>query len=202
MSRRVVFIVPALLLVFGLAACGGKSGGDDARSDGKSPGGGGSTEAAAPGQIGDAATAGDKSAGGSGGSGSSSGSGGKLGVPSGAQGEAPSGKPGDVGSALASDYTFTGKGSDSFCKQMGDLQASYAKGTDASPSFAGMAAQVAKITPPPELEADWPTFVKVQESLAKAPEGQGPDTVDQATLVKFADASNKVSAYLTNVCGL
>jgi hypothetical protein len=188
-----VFIVPALLLVLGLAACGGKSGGDDARADGKSARGGGSTDAAAPGQIGDAATAGDKGAGGSGG---------KLGVPSGAQGEAPSGEPGDVGSALASDYKFTGKGSDAFCKQMGDLQASYAKGTDANPSFAGMAAQVAKINPPPELEADWPTFVKVQESLAKAPEGQGPDTMDQATLVKFADASNKVSAYLTNVCGL
>jgi hypothetical protein len=84
---------------------------------------------------------------------------------------------------------------------MGDLQSSYAKG-GANPSFAGMAAQVAKISPPPELESDWPTFVKVQESLAKAPQGQGPDTLDQATLVKFNDASNKVSAYLTNVCGL
>jgi len=199
MTRRVVFIVPALLLVFGLAACGGKSGGDDASTGGKSAGGGGSTDAAAPGRIGDAATAADKDAGGGSGS---SGSGGGLNVPSGAQGQAPSGKPGDVGSALANDYKFTGKDSDSFCKQMGDLQASYAKGTDANPSFAGMAAQVAEITPPPELEADWPTFVKVQESLAKAPEGQGPDSMDEATLVKFADASNKVSAYLTNVCGL
>jgi hypothetical protein len=122
-------------------------------------------------------------------------------VPSGAQGEAPSGKPGDIGSALPSDYTFTGKDSDSFCKQMGDLQADYANSA-ANPSFAGMAAQVAKIAPPPELEADWPIFVKVQESLAQAPAGEGPETLDPSTLVKYADASNKVSAYLTNVCGL
>ena len=194
--------MPAVLLALGLAACGGKSGGDEARAGGKSAGDGGST-VAAPGQIGDAATAGAKGTGGGsgGGPGSRSG-GGRLAVPSGAPGDAPSGKPGDIGSALASDYKFTGAGSSAFCKQMGDLQAAYATSDGADPSFAGIAAQVAKIAPPPELEADWPTFVKVQQSLAKAPQGGGPDTLDQATLVKFADASNKVSAYLTNVCGL
>lgn len=199
MIRRALLIVPALALVAGGAACGGgKSDDTAAKTDRSAAAGGSSTDAADPGQIGDAATAADagggssaKGGGGSGGSAGSTGAAGGLTV--------PSGNPGDVGSAIPTDFDFTGKDGDQFCAEMTALQKAYEQAGDPDLSFSDVSARLAKITPPPELADAWPDFVQVTERLGET-DPDNPDDVDAATMAKFATASDKVSAYLTKVC--
>lgn len=185
MIRRSLLIMSALAIVAGVTACGGTSG-ESAKpqksSGAHSPG---VTDA---GQIGDAATAADRGSGGS--SGSKAGSGGRS-----------VGTPDNGGKVLASDFKFTGKDSDAFCSDMKELQNSFKSSSDAPPSFSSVAAEVAKMDPPPELEDAWPAFVAVQKSLADQGDGSGAN-LDAATMAKFATASDKVNAYLTNVCGI
>jgi hypothetical protein len=181
MLRRALLLFSALVVV-GAAACGGSS--DSATKLDKVKGeGDGSAQSSDAGKIGDAATAAD--------SGTGSGKGGS---------DAPSGDPGDVGDRLPSDFHFTGKGGTQFCSDMKALQDSYKTSTDPDPSFNDVAAKVAKIAPPPELASDWPTFVQVQQTLAAQAEGKSVSGVDGDTMAKFSAVSDKVSAYLTNVC--
>ncbi len=181
MFRRVLLLFSALAVV-GAAACGGSS--DRATKLDKVKGGGdAAAQSSDGGKIGDAATAADSGSG-------KSGSG------------APSGEPGDVGSRMASDFKFTGEGSATFCSQMKALQDSYKSSTDPNPSLNDVADKVAKIDPPPELADDWPTFVQVQQTLSDQAEGKDTRAVDGDTMAKFATASDKVSAYLIDVCGI
>jgi hypothetical protein len=194
MIRRALLILPALALVAGAAACGGgKSDDAAAKTDRSAAGGGSSTDAAGAGQIGDAATAADAGDGSSskGGGSGSSGTGGPLTL--------PSGKPGEVGSAIPKDFDFTGKGGDEFCAEMTALQKSYEQSGDPDLSFSDVSARLAKITPPPELADTWPDFVQVTQRLGDT-DADNPDEVDAATMAKFATASDKVAAYLTKVC--
>ena len=179
MLRRALLLLSALAVV-GAAACGGSS--DNATKLDKSKGNGDSSaQSNGSDKIGDAATAAD--------SGSGSGS-----------SNAPSGQPGDVGSRLPSTFHFTGKDSAQFCSDMKALQNSYKTSTNPNPSFNDVAAKVAKISPPPELSSDWPTFVQVQQTLADQAAGKSSTGVDGATMAKFSAVSDKVSAYLTDVC--
>jgi len=179
MLRRALLLL-SVLLVAGAAACGGSS--DNATKLDKSKGNGDSaSQSGGSDKIGDAATAADAGSG----SGSSN---------------APSGAAGDVGSRLPSSFHFTGKDSTQFCSDMKALQASYKTSSNPNPSFNDVAAKVAKISPPPELSSDWPTFVQVQQTLADQASGKSSTGVDGNTMAKFSAVSDKVSAYLTDVC--
>lgn len=192
MIRRAVLMLLALAVAGSGVACGG--GGDSAKtersgssSSGTESGQSGDAASTANGETGDAATAGAPAAGD---------------PPSaGPGGGAPTNAPGDVGTALETDYTFTGEGHEAFCGQMADLQASYQTADPDTITYATVADQLAAITPPPELAADWSTFVDVQRTLA-ADQDQDLSKTDPDRMSAYTTASAKVSVYLTDVCGL
>jgi hypothetical protein len=183
MIRRAVLMLLALAVAGSGVACGG--GGDSGKTDRS----GSSSSDTEPGQIGDASTAKGET-----------GDAATAGAPA-PGGGAPTNAPGDVGTALETDYTFTGEGHEAFCGQMADLQASYQTADPDTITYATVAEQLAAITPPPELAADWSTFVDVQRTLA-ADQDQDLSETDPDRMSAYTTASAKVSVYLTDVCGL
>ena len=184
MIRRAVLMLLALAVAGGGVACGG--GGDSAKTERS----GSSSSGTESGQIGDAASTAD----------GETGDAATAGAPA-PGGGAPTNAPGDFGTALETDYTFTGEGHEAFCGQMADLQASYQTADPDTITYATVADQLAAITPPPELAADWSTFVDVQRTLA-ASQDQDLSGTDPDRMSAYTTASAKVSVYLTDVCGL
>ncbi len=111
------------------------------------------------------------------------------------------GAPGDVGTQLEVDRTFTGEGSEDFCGQVRALQESVS-GTDPSRiDEATVTGQMAALTPPPEIAADWNLMVSVQQSMTDSPDDPFAG-VDQAQLDAYGLASAVIAAYLGDVCQL
>lgn len=67
----------------------------------------------------------------------------------------PSGEPGDVGTALGVDRTFTGEGSEQFRSDVRALQTSVGGEDSARISEATVTGQLAAMTPPDEIADDW-----------------------------------------------
>ncbi len=196
MIRRSLLIVAALVLVGGVAACGGK--GEDSASTKRDKDSGDKTatsDSTEPGEIGDAATA-DRPPASEGAEAPSSDEPRPTGF------DVPSGDPGDIGTAFNSDYSFTGEGGEAFCSKMADLQSQYSSADPSSINLSALADKMAAIDPPPELADDWAGYIEMQRALGTE-DGQGDlSEADPAQLVAFTNASAKVSVYLTDVCGL
>jgi hypothetical protein len=194
MIRRSLLIMAALVLVGGVAACGGK--GEDRASTKRDTDAGeaaSTSESTEAGEIGDAATA-ERPAAEAGGEAPAED------PPTG--NDVPSGDPGDVGTAFDTDYSFTGEGGEAFCSQMADLQSQYSTADPSSINLSDLADKMEAITPPPELAGDWPGYIQMQRELGAA-DGEGDlSEADPAKLAAFTEASAKVSVYLTDVCGL
>jgi hypothetical protein len=111
------------------------------------------------------------------------------------------GAPGDVGTQLEVDRTFTGEGSEGFCGQVRALQESVS-GTDPSRiDEATVTGQMAALTPPAEIAPDWNLMVSVQESMTDSPDDPFAG-IDQAQLDAYGLASAVIAAYLGDVCQL
>jgi hypothetical protein len=194
MLRRATLILLVLTLVGGAAACGGGSDDDAARSD---------DDKAEPDSSSDAAAGGPTTVARGGQPGTTPGAGAgdaAAGTAPDASASAPGGAPGDVGSEVG-DYTFTREGSAEFCARMSDIQGSVQSGETAA-DHATIAEVLADVAPPPELADDWATYVDVQQSLAANPSAEGLAAVDEGRLDAFGEASARVGAYLSQVCGL
>ena len=175
MTRRiqVTSLALSLAVTIALAGCGG--GGDDDRAERRPDESSTTTEA--PGES-TTTTA----------------------PPAGGAPPAP-GAPGDVGTQLEVDRTFTGEGSEDFCGQVRALQESVS-GTDPSRiDEATVTGQMAALTPPAEIEADWNLMVSVQQSMTDSPDDPFAG-VDQAQLDAYGMASAVIAAYLGDVCQL
>jgi hypothetical protein len=112
------------------------------------------------------------------------------------------GAPGDVGTQLGVDRPFTGEGSEAFCGEMRALETSMRSGAPADLDEAAVTAQMAQLTPPAEIAADWSLMVTVQQQLSTAQDADPLASIDQAQLDAFGAASAVVAAYLGDVCGL
>jgi hypothetical protein len=204
MIRRSLLIMAALVLVGGVAACGGK--GDDSASTTRDKDSveesveesstSASSESTEPGEIGDAATA-DGPAAETGGATPGSE---EAAAPTG--NDVPTGDPGDIGTSFDTDYSFTGEGGEAFCAKMAELQSQYANANPESITLSDLADKMEAIDPPPELADDWPGYIEMQRALGAADSEGDLTEADTAQLAEFANASTKVSVYLTDVCGL
>ena len=183
MSRRALLLVPAVVLLAAAAGCGGGGGKSSDPSSGAEPG--------EQSEIGDAASA-------------EGAAGGETGEPaeSGAPAEDPGLAPGDGPVDIQPEITFTGEGGESFCAQMTELQASYANSDATEENYSSLADKIAAITPPPELEGDWPEFVDMNRSLASDPSGEALRNASPDSMQRFGEISTKVSEYMAQVCGL
>jgi hypothetical protein len=112
------------------------------------------------------------------------------------------GLPGDVGTQLEVDRVFTGEGSEEFCAQVRALQESVT-GTDPSRvDEATVTGQMAGISPPAEIAADWNTVVSVQQALVDTQAEDPFAGVDQSQLDAYGQSSAVIAAYLGDVCQL
>jgi len=112
-----------------------------------------------------------------------------------------SGGPGDVGTQLEVDRTFTGEGSDDFCGEVRALQESVSGSDPSRIDEATVTAQMAGLTPPAEIAEDWNVVVSVQQSLVSA-EDDPLAAVDQAQLDAYGQSTAVIAAYLGDVCQL
>ncbi len=118
----------------------------------------------------------------------------------GAGAPAPGG-PGDVGTQLEVDRTFTGEGSEDFCGEVRALQESVSGSDPTRIDEATVTGQMAALTPPAEIAGDWSVMVAVQQSMTDSP--QDPFAgIDQAQLDAYGQASAVIAAYLGDVCRL
>jgi hypothetical protein len=185
MTRRILFTFLALLLVTGAAACGGggddESASDDEADDEQAEGSSGddSSETTLP-------TAEEEAA--------------DDGGASGDEGEGGSGEadPGSVATELGVDRTFTGEGSDELCGAMDEFQTS----ADPDLSETEFADQMAAITPPDEIAAEWETMHTVLKAIASDPSGEALASISQEELDEWTMANSVIAAYLGDVCGL
>jgi hypothetical protein len=189
MIRRILFALLALLLVTGAAACGGGGGGDDEASDERADDGSSATSDTLPTAEEEAAD--DEAA--SGEDGDQAG-----GDDSGDTDPPAEGRPGSVATELGVDRTFTGEGSDELCDAMDDIQSS------AEPDLgqADFADQMAAITPPAEIAAEWETMHTVLKAIASDPSGEALASMSQEELDEWTMANSVIAAYLGDVCGL
>jgi hypothetical protein len=112
------------------------------------------------------------------------------------------GLPGDVGTQLEADRVFTGEGSEEFCAQARALQESVAGSDPSSIDEASVAGQLAALTPPAEIAADWGVIVTVQQALVDTQAENPLASVDQAQLDAYGQSTAVVAAYLGDVCRL
>jgi hypothetical protein len=112
------------------------------------------------------------------------------------------GAPGDVGTQVGVDRPFTGEGSEAFCGEMRALQTSMRSGAPADLDETAVTAQMAQLTPPAEIAADWTLMVTVQQQLSTSQDADPLASIDQAQLDAFGTASAVVAAYLGDVCQL
>jgi len=183
MIRRALLVLLAAVFLGALVACGG--GGGTSSSEDSADG----SEPAEESEIGDAASA-DAPA---------------EPEESGAGAEDDATVPGDPESAESTpELEFTGEGGESFCTQMTDIQVSFENVSEPTgATYADLAARIQAVSPPPELAADWPFFVEMNNALAADPSGEtltGPG--GEANAQRFSEVSTKVSEYMNQVCGL
>jgi hypothetical protein len=179
MIRRTLVLLPALVLVAGIAACG--DGGDDSAEersgDDTAEGGKDETDPTSSTLVrspDDAAAPGE---------------------------EPPAGEdaPGDLGAQLGIDRTFTGEGSETFCAEVTAMEES-GQADPAKTDDATAAARMAAITPPAEIEAEW---TNLHETLAAGAEDEdGFASMSQEEMDAWGMAGAVVAAYLGDVCGL
>ncbi len=116
---------------------------------------------------------------------------------------APStGLPGDVGTQLEVDRVFTGEGSEEFCDQVRALQESVTGSDPSRIDEATVTGQMASLTAPAEIAADWNLVVTVQQALVDAQAEDPFAGVDQAQLDAYGQSSAVIAAYLGDVCQL
>jgi hypothetical protein len=116
---------------------------------------------------------------------------------------APStGLPGEVGTQLEVDRVFTGEGSEEFCAQVRALQESVTGSDPSRIDEATVTGQMASITPPAEIAADWNVVVTVQQALVDAQAEDPFAGVDQAQLDAYGQSSAVIATYLGDVCQL
>jgi hypothetical protein len=187
MIRRILFTLLALLLVTGAAACGG--GGDDEASDERADDESSDASDTLPTAEQEAA-ADDETA--------SADDEGQAGGDSGDADPPAEGQPGSVATELGVDRTFTGEGSDELCGAMDDIQSS----AESDLSEADFADQMAEITPPPEIAAEWETMHTVLKAIASDPSGEALASMSPEELDEWTMANGVVAAYLGDVCGL
>ena len=82
------------------------------------------------------------------------------------------------------------------------LQTSMRSGAPADLDEAAVTAQMAQLTPPAEIAADWTLMVTVQQQLSTSQDADPLASIDQAQLDAFGTASAVVAAYLGDVCQL
>ncbi len=169
----------SLAVTVALAGCGGGGGdeGDSAESAGESST---TTEATATETTGEATT---------------------TTAPGGGAPAPGSGTPGDVGTQLEVDRTFTGEGSEDFCGQVRALQESVSGSDPTRIDEATVTGQMAALSPPAEIAGDWRVMVAVQQSMTDSPEDPFAG-IDQAQLDAYGQASAVIAAYLGDVCRL
>jgi hypothetical protein len=112
------------------------------------------------------------------------------------------GQPGAVGTELDVDRTFTGEGSEAFCAEVLALQQSVSGSDPARIDEATVTGQMAALTPPAEIAADWGVMVSVQQSLANSQAEDPLAGIDQAQLDAYGQSSAVIAAYLGDVCQL
>jgi hypothetical protein len=106
-------------------------------------------------------------------------------------------------SASSPEITFTGAGGEAFCAQMAEIQASFETAESSEATYSALATKIAAVTPPPELEADWPFFVEMNNALAADPNGDVlTGTGGEENAQRFGEVSTRVSKYMTQVCDL
>lgn len=179
MIRRTRYLAfaPAVALAVAVAACGGGGNGDDAGRDERD------TTTTADDATTTTAAGTDTTA-------------------AGETSDSPGGAPGDVGTALGIDRTFTGEGSEQFCADVQALQTSVAGEDPARISEATVTGQLAAMTPPSEIADDWNTMITVQEAIVSAEGDQPLADVPAEQLEAYGTASAVIAAYLGDVCGL
>jgi hypothetical protein len=115
---------------------------------------------------------------------------------------APStGLPGEVGTQLEVDRVFTGEGSEEFCAQVRALQESVTSDPSRMDE-ATVTGQMASLSPPAEIAADWNVVVTVQQALVDAQAEDPFAGVDQAQLDAYGQSSAVIATYLGDVCQL
>lgn len=178
MIRRTLLMLLALVLVTGATACGGGGGDDESGDD--------TADTTEP----DDADASDDTA---------------EDDPDGSEEDAAAspgpGEPGSVASQLGIDRTFTGEGSEAFCAAMADIQAEAAEGGQVLDD-ATFADQMAAITPPDEIAAEWTDLFTVQQALADDPSGAALESMSDEERDAWGMSGAVVAAYLGDVCGL
>lgn len=175
---RILSFAPALVLAVAVAACGGGGGDDEAADDDRETTTTNADDATTTTAAGtDTTVAGDAA-------------------------DPPSGEPGDVGTALGVDRTFTGEGSDQFCADVRALQTSVGGEDSARISEATVTGQLAAMTPPDEIADDWTTMITVQEAIVSAGSASALDDVPAEQMEAYGTASAVIAAYLGDVCGL
>ena len=182
MTRRILFTLLALLLVTGAAACGGdddEAASDDEANDQQAEGSSGDESSDTTLPTAEEEAADDEGA-------------------SGDEGEGGSGGPGSVATELGVDRTFTGDGSDELCGAMDEFQTS----ADPDLSETEFADQMAAITPPDEIAAEWETMHTVLKAIASDPSGEALASMSQEELDEWTMANSVIAAYLGDVCGL
>jgi hypothetical protein len=183
MFRRALLVLLAAVFLGALVACGGGGGkaGPGESSDG--------TEPSEESDIGDAASADAPEEPAESGPGAEESAGGPEG----------SGESG----AAAPEVAFTGEGSEAFCTQMTDIQASFETAEPNEATYTQLATRLESVTPPPELAADWPFFIEMNNSLAADPSGEAlTGSGGEQNAERFGEVSTKVSEYMSQICGL
>lgn len=186
MIRRTLLLLLALFLVTGMVACGG--GGDESDDDDTDDDATTTTEEEA--EEGDATTTSTTAP-------PADGDAAPAPAPEG-EGE---GTPGDVGTELGIDRTFTGEGSDDFCAE---VQAMQEAGQDDPTQVddATAAARMADITPPAEIEPEWTSLHQVLAAAAAEPSGDPFADMSPDEAEAWGMAGAVVATYLGDVCGL
>ena len=179
MNRRthILAFAPAVALAVALTACGGGGGDDEASERDRTT-----------------TTADDTTT-----SGATDTTGAPATDPAAPPAAGGTGQPGGVGTALGVDRTFTGEGSEAFCAEVATLQSSVGGADPSRVSEATVTGQMAAMTPPAEIAADWNLVVSVQQSLAAGTE-DALAAGDPAQLDAYGMASAVIATYLGDVC--
>jgi hypothetical protein len=185
MIRRTLLTLLALVLVAGATACGGGAGGGGDESADESPGDD-TTQADQADEPADEATTSSTADGREGGE----------------SNPGPAGTPGAVATRLGVDRSFTGEGSEAFCEEIVAVQESM-EGTDpATVDDAAFADQMAAVTPPDEIAAEWTNLYAVQKAIASDPSGEALAALSEDDSAAWGEAGAVVAAYLGDVCGM
>lgn len=109
---------------------------------------------------------------------------------------------GDIAEALGVDRTFTGEGSEPFCTEVQALQDSLEAAAPDVVDDAAFADQMAALTPPAEIAAEWTNLYTVQRAMAADPTGEALAGATEEDMAAWGESGAVVAAYLGDVCGM